>query len=169
MGFKSLRPSFLFSYFLSAPARLVEQLTGCCSCRIGAEDCDCREPVFSAYWLEMGLCIERLTSLRPTASLALPMCRVANDRAFTAVFFSDRLTHSNPTWRRKRRSVLPSGQAQMDTNGLQNRIQRLGPGVGFEARVSSEGEGVGNRLSKFRGSLWFLLSLVQIGWLKWSD
>ena len=57
----------------------------------------------------------------------------------------------------------------MDTNGLQNRIQRLGPGVGFEARVSSEGEGVGNRLSKFRGSLWFLLSLVQIGWLKWSD
>lgn len=57
----------------------------------------------------------------------------------------------------------------MDTNGLQNRIQRLGPGVGFEARVSSKGEGVGNRLSKFRGSLWFLLSLVQIGWLKWSD
>ena len=33
----------------------------------------------------------------------------------------------------------------MDTNGLQNRIQRLGPGVGFETRVSSQGEGVGNR------------------------
>lgn len=117
----------------------------------------------------MGPCIERLTSLRPTAYLALPMYPVANDRGFTAVFFSDRLTHFNPTWRTKRRSVLPSGKSQVGTNGLQNRIQRLGPGVGFESRILSEGEGVGNGLSKFRGSPWFLLSLLKIGWLKWSD